>query len=50
MLDCDPSDIDDPSEDDRGGVSEPDVPEFEVHMLDLDHDKGPGLGIWSHRL
>jgi hypothetical protein len=31
MLDCDPSDIDEPSEEERGGVP---APELEVQVLD----------------
>jgi hypothetical protein len=33
MLDCDPSEIEEPSEEDRGGVS---APELEVQVLERD--------------
>ena len=41
MLDCEPpSEIEEPSEADNGGVS---VPELAVYVLDRDRDLGPGL-------
>ena len=40
ILDCDPSEIEDPSEDERGGVS---PPELEVQVLERERVVGAGL-------
>jgi len=39
ILDCEPSDIEEPSEDDNGGVS---PPELDVQVLDREREAGPG--------
>jgi hypothetical protein len=40
ILDCEPSDMEEmPSDDERGGVS---PPELDVHVLDLERVAGPG--------
>lgn len=39
MLDWEPSEMEEPSEAESGGVS---PPELEVHVLDLDRAAGPG--------
>ena len=39
MLDWEPSEIEEPSDAESGGVS---PPELEVHVLDLDRAAGPG--------
>ena len=41
MLDWEPPEIEEPSEDDSGGVSAPD--EADVHVLDRDRPAGVGL-------
>lgn len=40
MLDCDPPEIEDPSEAERGGVS---PPELDVQVLERERVTGPGL-------
>ena len=40
ILDCDPPEFEDPSEDDRGGVS---PPELEVQVLERERAVGAGL-------
>ena len=40
ILDCDPPEIEDPSEDERGGVS---PPELEVQVLERERAVGAGL-------
>jgi hypothetical protein len=39
MLDCEPSDIEEPSDDNNGGVS---PPELDLRVIDQEQEAGPG--------